>query len=484
MEQICKKLHEIRKAGMRICFVSGNFNVLHTGHIRLLRFAKELADCLIVGVLPRNDYNAVVSPQDRLAGIGALSMVDYSFIMERPIEEVLAVLRPDFVVKGKEHEALVNLELPLLEKYGGKLVFSAGFIRPSEEDASYTEVSALPPRLRIPADYFKRRNIDPQILRDTVNKMPQLRVCVVGDVIVDEYISCDALGMSQEDPSLVVAPTRSSMFLGGAGIVAAHAAGLGAQVSFFSICGDDDRHRFVCNKLEQYNVQPFILVDQSRPTTLKQRFRCMGKTLLRVSHLRQHAVGSDFSSAIFEALRPVIPETDMLIFSDFNYGCLPQPLVDQICAEVQLHGVPFVADSQSSSQTGDVSRYQNAILLTPTEREARLATHDFESGLVVLAEKLMEKANAKNTVLTLGASGMLIQNHNPGSTDRIPALNEAAHDVAGAGDSLLITMAMALAAGSDIWHASFLGALAAGVQVSREGNVPLERGDILRGMEF
>ncbi len=484
MKDICKNLLALRNKGKRICFVSGNFNVLHTGHIRLLRFARELGDILIVGVLPRNNYNAVVGEQDRIAGIRALSMVDFAFIMEKSIEEVLLALRPDFVVKGKEHESLVNPEQPILEKTGGKLVFSAGFVRPSDEDASYTEADALPPRLRIPNDYFKRRSIASKIFRDLIEKMSHLRVCVVGDVIVDEYISCDALGMSQEDPSLVVAPTRSNKFLGGAGIVAAHAAGLGAQVNFFSICGDDERHEFVCNKLKEYSVLPFIKVDQSRPTTLKQRFRCMGKTLLRVSHLRQHAVGPDIASALFESLRPIIPQMDILIFSDFNYGCLPQPLVDQICMEAARHNVPFVADSQSSSQTGDVSRFRNAMLLTPTEREARLATHDFESGLVVLAENLLRKANAKNAVLTLGASGMLIQNHQPDSTDRLPALNEAAHDVAGAGDSLLTTMALALAAGSDIWHASFLGALAAGVQVSREGNVPLNRADLLRGIEI
>jgi len=77
---------------------------------------------------------------------------------------------------------------------------------------------------------------------------------------------------------------------------------------------------------------------------------------------------------------------NLIIFSDFNYGCLPQLLVDQITSFCNEKGIMMVADSQSSSQIGDVSRFRGMTLVTPTEREARFAVHDFESGLVVLAE--------------------------------------------------------------------------------------------------
>jgi len=142
-----------------------------------------------------------------------------------------------------------------------------------------------------------------------------------------------------------------------------------------------------------------------------------------------------------------------------------------------------VADSQSSSQVGDVSRFKNTVLLTPTEREARLALGNYEDGLVVLAESLRKKTNALNIAITLGSEGLLI--HANGSdevnwlTDRLPTLNTAPKDVAGAGDCLLVSTAMALALGRPVWESFSLGSVAAACQVGRIGNMPLTAAELL-----
>jgi bifunctional ADP-heptose synthase (sugar kinase/adenylyltransferase) len=125
-------------------------------------------------------------------------------------------------------------------------------------------------------------------------------------------------------------------------------------------------------------------------------------------------------------------------------------------------------------------------VLTPTEREARLSVRDTESGLVVLAEKLRKKADAKNILLKIGEDGVLIHAEISASeswiTDRIPALNPLPVDVAGAGDSMMITSAMALAVGATIWEAAALGSIAASVQVSRIGNIPIQREEIIKNI--
>ena len=110
---------------------------------------------------------------------------------------------------------------------------------------------------------------------------------------------------------------------------------------------------------------------------------------------------------MLKAVKAALSKTDFVIFSDFNYGCLPQPLVDEIVSVCRDRKIKMVADSQSASQVGDVSRFKGMMLLTPTEREARLAVRDFDSGLVILAEKLRNQARAENIVLTLGAEGLL-----------------------------------------------------------------------------
>ena len=140
-------------------------------------------------------------------------------------------------------------------------------------------------------------------------------------------------------------------------------------------------------------------------------------------------------------------------------------------------GVMLAADSQSSSQVGDISRFKGMNLITPTEREARISTRNREDGLVILAEQLRQQASAHNILLKLGEEGLLIHAGNGKAddwlTDRVDALNSSPKDVAGAGDSLLITSAMTLACGGNIWEAACLGSLAAAVQVGRVGNTPL-----------
>ena len=142
------------------------------------------------------------------------------------------------------------------------------------------------------------------------------------------------------------------------------------------------------------------------------------------------------------------------------------------------------ADSQSSSQVGDISRFQGMDLLTPTEREARISTRNIEDGLVVLAEALRQQSAAHNILLKLGEEGLLIHAGNGKGddwlTDRVGGLNAAPRDAAGTGDSLLITSALTLASGGNIWEAACLGSLAAAVQVGRVGNTPMRSKELLQ----
>jgi rfaE bifunctional protein kinase chain/domain len=467
----------------KIVFVSGNFNVIHPGHQRLIQYAAECGDVLCVGINPDTVAGVMFAQELRLDGMRELSSVDYVFPIIGDLNALLADLKPDFVVKGKEHEGKENPEEPAVKQYGGKLVFGSGetkfssieLLRQDFENIQYSTI-------RLPKDFLLRHKIDEEGLSEHVHSIAGMNVIVIGDTIVDEYITCEALGLSQEDPTIVVNPIHRKKFVGGAAIVAAHAAGLGANVEFFSVVGHDQNAVFVKEHLYRYGVHATLLEDSGRPTTHKARFRTKEKTLLRVNELRQQAVPMDLAVEILTQLAPLLKKCDLLVFSDFNYGALPTHLVREITRLAQKQGVTMVADSQSSSQIGDVSRFTDMKLLTPTEREARLGVSDFESGLVVLADKLIAKAAAENLFITLGSEGMLIRARSRQTkefvTDRLPAFNFAPKDTAGAGDSLLITSSMLLAKGADVWTASYLGSLAAAIQVSRVGNTPLTSADL------
>jgi rfaE bifunctional protein kinase chain/domain len=266
--------------------------------------------------------------------------------------------------------------------------------------------------------------------------------------------------------------------------VASHAAGMGAKVQFISVSGSDMQRDFAQKELTSAGVSSRLLIDESRPTTLKQRFRCQGKTLLRVSHLHQSDISTQLQAKLIRLIEEAIQDVDLLVFSDFNYGCLPQAVVDKVTSMAKSKGIKLAADSQSSSQVGDISRFRGMDLLTPTEHEARLGTSKREDGLVILAETLRRKSSAENVLLKMGEEGLLIHAGGGASkdwlTDRVDALNNSPRDVAGAGDSLLIASALTLTSGGSIWEASLLGSIAAAVQVGRVGNTPLLSNDLLR----
>jgi rfaE bifunctional protein kinase chain/domain len=481
-------MDQIRRDELLI-MVSGCFNILHPGHIRLLKFAKECGGRLVVAVESDSLAGGIahVNEKFRLQGVQSISIVDDAFIYDTSIVEVIDNIKPDIVVKGKEHEAKFNEELESLKRNGGRLIFSSGQSAFSSLELLQKEFDGTPDgAIKCPKEFLERKKITSVRLRELISKLKGLRVAVVGDIIVDEYISCEPLGMSQEEPTIVVMPTDEIRYIGGAGIVAAHAKSLGADVNFYSVIGDDDVGRYVSSEINRLGVDLKVCVDISRPTTLKKRYRSKGKSLLRVTNLHQGSISKEFQNQIYHWFEQNKNKIDVLIFSDFNYGCLPQDLVDRLIKQCQENKIFMAADSQSSSQLGDIGRYKGVNMITPTEREARVSMRNTEDGLVVLAEKIRQQTNALNVFLKMGEEGLLIHSfidRGVWDTDRITALNSAPKDVAGAGDSLLVVIAMIMAAGGNVWEASYLGSVAAAVQVGRTGNIPLTQNELLSQIE-
>ena len=474
-----------RYQGKRLVFVSGNFNIIHPGHLRLLSFARSCGDALVVGLFADGAVGTMVRFEDRKASLLALEAVCEVVALE-PSELLgfIASLKPHTVVKGKEHETLSNGEQDAVSTYGGHLLFSSGEQAFSSRDLIRQEL-ANPTNFqgRIPACFLSKHNLKKDHLLARVKAFSSLKVLVVGDLIIDEYIYCDPLGMSQEDPTIVVTPVETQSFIGAAGIVAAHLAGLGAKVSFVSIVGNDTKALDSAKRLEAMRVDAHFVFDESRPTIVKQRFRAQGKTLLRVSHLRSHDAAHEYRQEALKRIESLLDSTDLLVFSDFNYGCLPQALVNAVTNACKVKDIPYVADSQASSQVGNVGRFVGADFLAATEREVRLATNDFKSGLQNVANVLIAQASADHLLVKLGAEGLIaIKADNPFLTDSLPALNTNPVDVAGAGDAMLAAASLCRQAGGSIFEAAHLGSLAAAIQVSRTGNLPIQAHDLMAAL--
>ncbi len=470
---------------MKKIFISGNFNIIHPGHQRLFKAAKELGDYLIVGVFSDKlaDTGAYVEENLRLETIKSVSIIDESFLIKSSLNEVINKLKPDIVFKGKEHEKGFNEELELVESYGGKLLFGSGETVFISSELIGNEIF-LQNNININIDkkFTERHNIDNQRLYSLINDFSKSKILVLGDIIVDEYISCQPLGMSQEDPTIAVKPLDNKFFLGGAGIVASHASNLGTKVKMFSVVGDDNTNKFVFNELKKNKIEADILVDNSRPTTLKQRYRANGKTLLRVNNLHQDSISLKNQEKIFQKIKDEIENYDLIVFSDFNYGFMPQPLLDRIIEIGFKRNIKMVADSQSSSQLGNISRFKKMNIIFPTEREARLSMHNNDDGIITLLQKLIKQSDTKHIILKLGVDGLIIFNDKDEInflTDKIPAINNNPKDVAGAGDALLIVSSLSYVLGANIWESAYLGSLAAALQIDKVGNIPITKSDLL-----
>jgi len=476
----------IAKKKSTIVFISGFFNVLHPGHLRLIDFASSQGDILVVGILgDKLAQNMTNSTFERISIISELKKVDIPLILDEPPEVFIKKLKPDFIVKGKEYENQFNPEQNVLKGFGGKLIFSSGETKSTILEINETINFNNENSFLIPKTFILKHSIIKKNISSILGQFKDLNVLVIGDTIVDQYVNCDPIGMSQEDPTIVVRPLQSEKFLGGASIVASHAKNLGANVDFYSVLGKDKNLNFVKNKIKVDNFIFFI--DKTRPTTNKKRYRALGKTLLRVNDFIQQPISDEIVCQIIDDIEQKIKQTDLIILSDFNYGVLSQNLVDRIIQLAKANDVLIVADSQSSSQNGDISRFLNVKFATPTEREARIGLHDFSGGLVSLAENLRKKIKAEHIFITLGSEGILIHSNKTRKqgweNDLIPAMNSFPKDPAGGGDALLVLSSLSLATKSSVWEAAFLGSIAAACQVGKIGNLPLQFNEIMHEID-
>ncbi len=464
-------------------FVSGNFNIIHPGHLRILKFAKDHGRKLIVGVESDKIAGSAVKISEnlRLEGIKSLEYVDEAFIITDSVESAILKYKPNIVVKGKEHETKYNVEENVVKKYGAKILFSSGESNLTSFDFINEELDTKKSDLSFPKTFIENHNIKYLKLEEIISNFSKLKLLVIGDVIVDEYIEVLPVGMSHEDPALVISPQSKKKYIGGAGIVAAHGSKLGANVKFVSIIGKDRPGEYVKQMLIKYGVNSFLFEDENRQTSVKQRYKSENKTLIRINQLEELSINIKLQDKIIKKFQKLIKDVDAVIFSDFSYGLLTNRLIELCILEARKKNIFISADSQSSSQVGDIGKFKNVDLITPTEREARLSLKNNEDGLIIISDKIQKTTKAKQVILKLNQQGILINSYKnkQTSTSRLEALNSKPIDVAGAGDSMLVATTLAMCSGGNVFEASYIGSIAAAMQVNQTGNIPLKQKSLL-----
>jgi rfaE bifunctional protein kinase chain/domain len=469
----------------KMILISGNFNILHPGHLRLFKFAKKLGNQLYVGIFSDKiaGDEAYIKENLRYEALSANKMIDKVFLIKKDISYYIKKIKPDFVVKGKEHENEFNIEKKYLEKFGGKLIFSSGEIVFSSKNLFHKEAYDLKKNGNLNTNFNKRHKITKKKIYSIINDFKKIKSIVIGDTIIDEYIFCESLGLSQEDNSIIYKSDQNQKFIGGAGIVASHLSSLGANVELLTILGNDHNKNFVIEKLKEYKINNSVITDNSRSTNLKVRYKFKNNTVFRLSELSNFEVDKKIQNKIFHRVKKLVDDKkiNLIIFSDFNYGLLTPDLINRIIEYAKKRNICLTADSQISSQIGDITKYKDINLLSSTEFEARTSLKNTNDGLVILSEKLRKITNNLNIILKLQEDGVFIHAANKDKNikseyenDEIYAINKSPVDTAGAGDSMLVATSLSLALGKDIWTSTLLGNFAAAIQISRYGNQPIK----------
>jgi rfaE bifunctional protein kinase chain/domain len=453
--------------------------------MRLFSHALELGDRLVVGIVRDEEANTGDDFSETL--LRNLPFVS-EVIIGADASSIIRKANPHFIVKGFEHREGSAPESEAIDEVGAKIVYTSGNPFLTESDLLEGMGQLLKPEIQMPKDYLSRNGINPKTVSRLMLESKKKKVLIFGDLIVDEYVACHAVGMSQEDPMVVNAPISSHLYVGGAGIVAAHCRALGAETMLISTTGEDSTAEWVEKKLTEYGINSYLLRDTTRPTTLKQRYKSDKQTLFRLSHFKQHPIEKEMKEALCKRLEQELQSVDLLILSDFSYGVLDAELAKFAIEKAKDLNVQIAADSQSSSQVGDLGKFFGVDHIFATEREARLQLRNDLDGLAVIAGKLRKELSAQNIFLKLGADGVLLEGVNSSSsqilnTERIPALNRNPVDVSGAGDSMLAACSLCLISGGTFAESAFVGSVVAAIQVGRQGNTPVTIEEVLQLLE-
>ncbi len=293
------------------------------------------------------------------------------------------------------------------------------------------------------------------------SRIGQARVLVVGDVMLDRYWFGDVERISPEAPVPVARIHRSEARAGGAANVARNIAALGGQARLLAVIGDDEAGNTLEKLLIDDGVRVSLHRDREIDTTVKLRVLARQQQLLRIDFENQP--NHEVLLAKLDEFRAALPDTDVVILSDYGKGGLRD--VRQMIAAARAAGKPVLVDPKGD----DYEPYRGATLLTPNRSEFRQVAGSWSDNaqLEAKAEALREALQLEALMVTRSEEGMTL--FRPQGVVHKPTVAREVFDVSGAGDTVIGTLGLMLAAGLDLPDAMDWSNRAAGIVVGKVG---------------
>jgi rfaE bifunctional protein kinase chain/domain len=305
-------------------------------------------------------------------------------------------------------------------------------------------------------------------------------VVVFGDVMLDEFVWGDVSRISPEAPVPVVEIRRESVHLGGAANVLSNLRALGVQSALVGVVGQDracERVRAELREAGALDAEENLIVDVSRPTTVKTRIIAHSQLVVRADRERRAPVDATIAERIVATLRRLLRSADALVVSDYDKGAVTPAVLDEILPAAEAARVPVLIDPKIRN----FDSYRPATLVTPNHHEALRLTNtedDTDEGMARAARAIRERLGCRSVLITRGERGMMLL-EGKGEPVYVPTAAREVFDVTGAGDTVIATLAASIAAGATLVEAAMLANHAAGIVVGKLGTASASAEELL-----
>jgi len=323
--------------------------------------------------------------------------------------------------------------------------------------------------------------IAPDRARRLAAALAGTRVLVVGDAMLDRFIAGRVTRISPEAPVPVVMFDHESLRIGGAANVAHNAAALGGHATLVAVTGQDEAATTLARACRDAGIAPALVGDAGRPTTTKVRIVTeRNQQVARVDYESDAEIGGDVEQRVIAAVQAHASDASAIVVSDYLKGGITARVVQAAVAAGAERGIPVLVDPK----VPHIDYYAGAAVITPNHHEAEIATNmrvRTEGDARISARVFRDRSACGAVLMTRGDQGMYLLGSDVDG--HLPAAAREVSDVTGAGDTVIATLALGLAAGGTLVEAARLANEAAGISVAKFGPSVVSPAELLRALE-
>ena len=301
------------------------------------------------------------------------------------------------------------------------------------------------------------------------------RILVIGDAMLDVYLTGDVERISPEAPVPVVRVRERKNALGGAANVAQNVVAVGAECELVAAVGRDAGGETLRLLAESMHVQSESLIQVERPTTMKTRIVARSQQLVRVDEEEDHDFASEDVARLKQAISTSIDRSDAVVLEDYDKGVLSVEVIRYVMELASQRGIPVVVDPKYRR----FFEYSGATIFKPNVRELEAA---LGAGMNLndpsTLPTMVRRLGVQYLLLTLGERGMALFS-GEGEIARVPTHAREVYDVVGAGDTVTAYLASMLAAGASVKEAAIVANIAAGIEVGKLGAATVSAREML-----